>query len=173
MIHVLKQFKDRAMEDATLTPDLQEKFVNMPETEEELMEEIKTCEDKATSIVCSNPAAMSEFNRYTQRKKDLETLISREEPRVNAELEIIGGIKQKWLPKLQRVLSKISDAFSRNCEDIGMAGEVKLREAANDDFENYALDIFVKFRAIEELHALNANRQSGGERAVSTMLYLI
>lgn len=173
LIHVLKQFKDRAMEDATLTPDLQEKFVNMPETEEELMEEIKTCEDKATSIVCSNPAAMSEFNRYTQRKKDLETLISREEPRVNAELEIIGGIKQKWLPKLQRVLSKISDAFSRNCADIGMAGEVKLREAANDDFENYALDIFVKFRAIEELHALNANRQSGGERAVSTMLYLI
>ncbi len=31
----------------------------------------------------------------------------------------------------------------------------------------------VKFRDAEELQTLDANRQSGGERSVSTMLYLI
>ena len=35
------------------------------------------------------------------------------------------------------------------------------------------MKISVKFRDSEELQALNAQRQSGGERSVSTMLYLM
>lgn len=41
------------------------------------------------------------------------------------------------------------------------------------DFSKYGAQIRVKFRVNEELQALNAQRQSGGERSVSTMLYLM
>jgi len=41
------------------------------------------------------------------------------------------------------------------------------------DFSKYGVQIRVKFRDSEELQALNAQRQSGGERSVSTMLYLM
>lgn len=42
-----------------------------------------------------------------------------------------------------------------------------------DDFAQYAIHIKVKFRAEEDLQLLTAHRQSGGERSVSTILYLI
>jgi chromosome segregation ATPase len=37
----------------------------------------------------------------------------------------------------------------------------------------YGVEIMVKFRATEKLRRLTAQVQSGGERSVSTMLYLM
>uniref|UniRef100_A0A1X7TDT9 Structural maintenance of chromosomes protein 5 n=2 Tax=Amphimedon queenslandica TaxID=400682 RepID=A0A1X7TDT9_AMPQE len=41
------------------------------------------------------------------------------------------------------------------------------------DFKKYCVQIRVKFHSEESLHVLNARHQSGGERSVSTMLYLM
>lgn len=41
------------------------------------------------------------------------------------------------------------------------------------DFSKYGIAIKVKFRPNEELQVLSTSRQSGGERSVSTMLYLM
>lgn len=41
------------------------------------------------------------------------------------------------------------------------------------DYDNYGLRIRVKFRDAEELQDLNAHTQSGGERAVSTAIYML
>lgn len=46
--------------------------------------------------------------------------------------------------------------------DIGCAGEVHIKE--NDDYEKWAIEIYVKFRDKEELQLLTAQRQSGGVR---------
>ena len=54
---------------------------------------------------------------------------------------------------------------------MNCAGEVSLED--NEDFSKYGILIRVKFRENEELQALDAQRQSGGERSVSTMLYLL
>ena len=58
------------------------------------------------------------------------------------------------------------------------AGEVMLdpdpkTEPDCNDFAKYGVQIRVKFRDNEQLQELNAQRQSGGERSVSTMLYLM
>lgn len=44
---------------------------------------------------------------------------------------------------------------------------------SSQDFSKYGVQIRVKFRDNEDLQALTAHRQSGGERSVSTMLYLM
>uniref|UniRef100_A0A1X7THV2 Structural maintenance of chromosomes protein 5 n=1 Tax=Amphimedon queenslandica TaxID=400682 RepID=A0A1X7THV2_AMPQE len=41
------------------------------------------------------------------------------------------------------------------------------------DFKKYGVQIKVKFCSEESLHVLDARHQSGGERSVSTMLYLM
>lgn len=41
------------------------------------------------------------------------------------------------------------------------------------DYDNYGLRVRVKFRDNEELQDLNAHTQSGGERAVSTAIYML
>lgn len=42
-----------------------------------------------------------------------------------------------------------------------------------NDFDKYGLKIRVKFRDADELQELTRNHQSGGERAVTTAVYMI
>lgn len=46
-------------------------------------------------------------------------------------------------------------------------------EREGTDFESWSIQISVKFRENETLSVLNSQRQSGGERAVSTIFYLM
>ena len=42
-----------------------------------------------------------------------------------------------------------------------------------DDYEKYGVRIKVKYRDAEQLRELNMHHQSGGERSVATVLYLL
>ncbi|CAM0953973.1 unnamed protein product [Alopecurus aequalis] len=86
-----------------------------------------------------------------------------------------GGVettKGKWLPTLRTRVLKINDTFSRNFQEMAVAGEVSLDEHGLD-FGQYGILIKVKFRETSQLQVLSAHHQSGGEQSVSTILYLV
>lgn len=114
----------------------------------------------------------------------------------------IEEIRGEWEPKLDALVAKISDAFSDSFARIGCAGQVIVFKASSSDregddsrdhldrsrtddetqvdgngngldFANWAIHISVKFRDSEPLSLLDSHRQSGGERAVSTIFYLM
>ncbi|KIX01523.1 uncharacterized protein Z518_09249 [Rhinocladiella mackenziei CBS 650.93] len=101
----------------------------------------------------------------------------------------IQEIRRKWEGRLEEVVARINDAFSDSFARIGCAGQVAIYKASSDnpadcteenggvdnglDFANWALHISVKFRDQEPLSLLDSHRQSGGERAVSTIFYLM
>lgn len=45
--------------------------------------------------------------------------------------------------------------------------------ALQEEYDKYGIRIRVKFRSSTQLHELTPHHQSGGERSVSTMLYLM
>ncbi len=51
--------------------------------------------------------------------------------------------------------------------------QVRLALPEGDNFERCAIEVWVKFRDEEALQRLSSHRQSGGERSVATILYLI
>nr|CAB3471225.1 unnamed protein product [Digitaria exilis] len=57
----------------------------------------------------------------------------------------IETVKGKWLPTLRTLVSKINDTFSRNFQEMAVAGEVSLDEHGVD-FDHYGILIKVKFR---------------------------
>ncbi|CAK7268817.1 Structural maintenance of chromosomes protein 5 [Sporothrix epigloea] len=83
----------------------------------------------------------------------------------------IAELRGRWEPQLDELIGRINDAFSYNFEQINCAGEISVNKDA--DFDKWAIDIRVKFRESEELQKLDQHRQSGGERAVSTIFYLM
>jgi len=83
----------------------------------------------------------------------------------------IETLKSTWLAPLRTLIESINSTFKGYFAQINCAGEVRLVE--NEDFDKYAIEILVKFRDNQQLTPLNAHTQSGGERSVSTMLYLI
>ncbi|KIW09115.1 uncharacterized protein PV09_00059 [Verruconis gallopava] len=115
------------------------------------------------------------FEQFEQRGRDIEKVKDRianfqtDLDSLNAQID---DLRRKWEPELDELVEKISAAFSHNFERIGCAGQVRVRKD-DHDFREWAIQIEVKFRENEELAVLDSHRQSGGERAVSTIFYLM
>lgn len=97
--------------------------------------------------------------------------------------DAIKEVRELWEPKLDALISKISHAFGDSFARIGCAGQVSLDkveaepgpngEPGGSEFDQWSIQIHVKFREHEQLSILDSHRQSGGERAVSTIFYLM
>jgi chromosome segregation ATPase len=95
----------------------------------------------------------------------------------------INEIRGEWEPRLDALVQRISDAFSDSFARIGCAGQVSVDkvedppgpngEPGGSDFNQWSIQIQVRFRENENLSILDSHRQSGGERAVSTIFYLM
>ncbi|KEI42098.1 uncharacterized protein L969DRAFT_91561 [Mixia osmundae IAM 14324] len=55
---------------------------------------------------------------------------------------------------------------------FGCLGEINLN-SESEDYDQWGIEISVSFRKQEALSLLTATRQSGGERSLSTILYLM
>lgn len=129
-------------------------------------------EETAAANITHNPQVI---RLYEQRKreiesktKELETLLNT----VNNGQEKIEKIKVDWLQKLQNLTDKVNARFSHYMRQMEVEGAVKLA-TAEDNFRQYGLEISVAFRKNQKMSILSANVQSGGERSVSTILYLM
>ncbi|KAF2036343.1 P-loop containing nucleoside triphosphate hydrolase protein [Setomelanomma holmii] len=119
-----------------------------------------------------NPGAIK---AYEQREEDIIKIREKFEEltaSLESTKEMIAEIREQWEPQLDGLVSKISDAFAHNFEQIGCAGEVTVYKD-EEDFDKWSIQISVRFREGESLQVLNAHRQSGGERAVSTIFFLM
>ncbi|ETN37297.1 uncharacterized protein HMPREF1541_08288 [Cyphellophora europaea CBS 101466] len=132
------------------------------------------------------------IRQYEEREKRITVLEGRLSS-FDGEVQNIRGaikdIRDEWEPELDSIVAKISDAFGDNFARIGCAGQVEVHKASSTamedcsdenggqgnglDFANWAIHISVKFRENEPLSLLDSHRQSGGERAVSTIFYLM
>lgn len=154
------------------SPEGADAFEDLPTTMEELEELIAETEGEADSIMCPNPAVMAQYNRIHDELRSLEKTHGESTGSLAARQARIDSTKAAWLPRLRQLFERINSAFSASFAAMGCAGEVRLVEH-EDSFTEYAVELLVKFRSGEPLQRLNPNRQSGGERSVSTMLYLI
>ncbi|KAF9347906.1 Structural maintenance of chromosomes protein 5 [Mortierella sp. AD094] len=116
----------------------------------------------------------SVIDKYEQRKGEISSAKEKVEAKekklakIKSEIESIRG---PWYTKLSHLVERISKGFSESFEKIGCAGEVKLGE--HEDYDKWCIEILVKFRDEEKLQKLTGQRQSGGERSVSTIMYLM
>ncbi|RPB14744.1 P-loop containing nucleoside triphosphate hydrolase protein [Morchella conica CCBAS932] len=118
-----------------------------------------------------NPNAIKQYEDRQAKITALTEKIAKTERKLQELQDAIQELREAWEPKIDILVAKISTAFTKSFEKIGCAGEVKVHK--EEDFDKWAVHILVKFRANERLQILNNQRQSGGERAVSTVFYLM
>ncbi|KAF7374118.1 Structural maintenance of chromosomes protein 5 [Mycena sanguinolenta] len=119
----------------------------------------------------TNPGVVEQ---YEKRKRDIEVLEKTIEGRKRQEAKVEKNIKHardNWEPALRALVTSIGKKFSAAFDRIGCAGEIRIRE--DESFALWAIDILVKFRDTEKLQLLTSQRQSGGERSLTTILYLM
>ncbi|KAL9986165.1 hypothetical protein ACROYT_G000260 [Oculina patagonica] len=159
---------------ADLPNDLKEAFKQYPDTLEEIDEMIH---DEKARIECqyqSNPQVVKEYERRKKEISELNGQVEGQEKNLEEEQEKIASLKERWLTPLQELVSRINEKYGDFFRMMGCAGEVALSsEQGENNFDKYGIQIKVKFRSKDSLHVLTPFHQSGGERSVSTMLYLM
>ncbi|KAJ5110093.1 Structural maintenance of chromosome complex subunit SmcA [Penicillium argentinense] len=130
-----------------------------------------------------SPNMIKEFENRERQIGSLKEKLAGVDKKLNDLNEALEEIRERWEPRLDALIAKISDAFSDSFARIGCAGQVGLDkvksesltsgEPGENEYDQWSIQIQVKFRQSEELSILNAHRQSGGERAVSTIFYLM
>jgi chromosome segregation ATPase len=117
----------------------------------------------------------STIREYEQRKRSITDLgqslekLERDQDGLRGQMDRLSA---EWIPAVESMISLINERFSDFFALMGCAGQVRF--APKDrDYSDYALEILVKFRDIDSLQVLSAQRQSGGEKSVSTIIYLL
>ncbi|GAQ80931.1 Structural maintenance of chromosome protein SMC5/Spr18 [Klebsormidium nitens] len=149
-----------------------EAWEKFPDTIEALDEAIEDLKLEAERIICDNPNVLREFQERARSIADLEEKLEDELSGQAGKHDKIEELKAQWLPQLRKVVARINDTFSHNFAEMAVAGEVALDEKGLE-FDKYGIMIKVKFREGEPLAVLSTQHHSGGERSVSTILYLI
>ncbi|CAH8328118.1 unnamed protein product [Eruca vesicaria subsp. sativa] len=157
---------------AIITPEVKKEFKEMPTTLEELEAAIQENISQANSILFVNQNILQEYEHRLSQIETISTKLEADKRDLTRCLKEIDSLKEKWLPTLRRLVCKINESFSHNFQEMAVAGEVTLDER-DTDFDQYGIHIKVKFRESEQLQVLSSHHQSGGERSVSTILYLV
>ncbi|EDO06042.1 structural maintenance of chromosomes family protein [Babesia bovis T2Bo] len=79
-----------------------------------------------------------------------------------------------WLSRVNEIVSQVDFNFGRYMSRIGegAGGQIRL-DATMDNIKDAKLTVMVKFHQDRDLLPLNASYQSGGERGVTTMVYIL
>ncbi|OUM63097.1 hypothetical protein PIROE2DRAFT_61488 [Piromyces sp. E2] len=155
---------DEAMKSLQGLNDEEKKLVHegfRNKTLDELQQALAEEKLKASMISEENADIVEE---YDKRKKEIEAL---KNETANSKEEIVeikenmSNIEKTFLPKIHEVINGLDKKFSEAFDN------------KNEEYKKWGLDIYVKFRDTEDLQLLTGTRQSGGERSVSTILYLM
>ncbi|XAR54385.1 hypothetical protein NMG60_11029487 [Bertholletia excelsa] len=168
----LSAAKSHAESIALITPELEQQFLEMPATIEDLEAAMEDTVSQANSILFLNHNILEEYESRRRKIEELSKKQESDEKEWSRQLDQINTLKESWLPTLRNLVAQINVTFGHNFQEMAVAGEVSLDEHEMD-FDKYGILIKVKFRQTGQLQVLSAHHQSGGERSVSTILYLV
>lgn len=118
---------------------------------------------------------LAEFNKQNEELKEKRIRIEQLKSSIR-ELDITREeVKRNWLPRLKEVIEVIDKHYQEFMQKLCYDGQVKLdfNQAQPENFSAYGIMILVKYRDNEQLIPLSSTRQSGGERSVATMIYML
>ncbi|XP_046478425.1 structural maintenance of chromosomes protein 5 isoform X1 [Neodiprion pinetum] len=155
---------------------LNKAFSKLPNNIEDINDELKVSQAKVFCLGnnADGDNVLQEFEKVKVDVEELKQYIEAKTAEVHNINQEMENIRKKWIPPLQQLVEDIDKNFSSYLASLNCAGEVSITHGENImDFEEYGLKIRVKFRDTDELQELTRTHQSGGERAVTTAIYMI
>ncbi|KAL0950349.1 hypothetical protein HGRIS_010317 [Hohenbuehelia grisea] len=140
-------------------------------TTAELLAELEEQRNRLELNLNTNPGVVEQYERRKQEIENMTKTLDEKQKKADKIDRNIKSARENWKPALETLVGSIGKKFSAAFDRIGCAGEIRISE--NEDYEKWAIDILVKFRDSEKLQLLTGQRQSGGERSLTTILYLM
>lgn len=157
---------------------------DLPKDLDALDEELDDSEAKVNSIA-DNPHVMRQYEERKKRIEELEERLDMEGAEKDSKKGELERKRDKWESALTNIVDKVNGKFSTYMKEVGCAGEIRLYKGGSGsreneegenlryNFKDWGVEIMVKFREASTLQVLSAQTHSGGERSVSTIMYLM
>nr|XP_005155632.1 structural maintenance of chromosomes protein 5 isoform X1 [Danio rerio] len=180
LLMTCKTLMKRASEICNMTPgetavpeELHAAFSLLPETLDEIDAMLNEERTRAECFTGLSDAVVDEYNRREQEIKNLEKELDDKTNELTTYRRNIAEAKERWLNPLKKLVELINVRFSDFFQSMQCAGEVDLHSENEEEYDKYGIRIQVQFRRNTRMHELTPHHQSGGERSVTTMLYLM
>uniref|UniRef100_A0A8C1WXE7 Structural maintenance of chromosomes protein 5 n=1 Tax=Cyprinus carpio TaxID=7962 RepID=A0A8C1WXE7_CYPCA len=148
-------------------------FSQLPDTLDEIDAMLNEEKTRAECFTGLSDAVVEEYNRREREIQNMEKELDDKTNALTTYRQNIAEAKERWLNPLKQLVDQINERFSDFFRSMQCAGEVDLHSENEEEYDKYGIRIRVKFRSSTQLHELTPHHQSGGERSVSTMLYLM
>ncbi|KAJ7427663.1 Structural maintenance of chromosomes protein 5 [Willisornis vidua] len=159
--------------DQDLPEEFKIAFQALPNTLEEIDAFLNEEKTRASCFTGLNASVVEEYNKQTQEIQQLTKYLEEKKNELNNYKQNISQVKERWLNLLTEMIEQINEKFSKFFSSMQCVGEVDLHAENEEEYDKYGIRIRVKFHSSTELHELTPYHQSGGEKSVSTMLYLM
>jgi len=136
----------------------------------EILDELKLVNAQLLSLADVSEEAERMYLSYQETLRELEEksrIAVQNRERALQELELR---KKKWQSEIEKLLAEVKINFNKLLERVGGKGDLVLSHP--EDVEEAGLEIYVGFRGATP-HLLDAYTQSGGERTIATMCFLL
>ncbi|KAE9138658.1 Structural maintenance of chromosomes protein 5 [Phytophthora fragariae] len=161
----------RKAEDEAPWEEYEERFNELPDDLDELRGKI---ENNKAALECfrGDRSIRELYERVCAEIQDDEAHLADLESFVTHGEDKINGIKGEWHAELKEVVHHIDSSFKEFFMDIGCVGEIVLDDE-DPDVAKWGIQRRAQFRKNTKLSTMTAEEQSGGEKSVGTIMYLM
>ncbi|KAM4051604.1 structural maintenance of chromosomes protein 5 isoform 2-T2 [Anomaloglossus baeobatrachus] len=153
--------------------DFHTAFQALPNTLEEIDAVLNEERSRASCFTSLSSSVVEEYSKRTREIESMTEELHVKKTELDSFRQNIIQAKEHWLIPLRQLVEQINKQFSSFFRSMQCVGEVDLHAENEEEYDKYGIRIRVKFRSSTQLHELTPHHQSGGERSVSTMLYLM
>ncbi len=136
----------------------------------EIYEELKSVGIQLAAMGRPVPQAEEMFLIAESKYREAEIKANQLSENARKALEEVEYRKEKWRAFLRSLIQAVEPEYQKILSVVGGSGRIELRNL--HDIERASLEIYVGFRGVEPT-LLNTQTQSGGERIVATMAFLL
>ncbi|CCE65416.1 hypothetical protein TPHA_0L00600 [Tetrapisispora phaffii CBS 4417] len=123
------------------------------------------------ALLNSDGSSIEILAQIKQELESLEKNLPAKVIKLNKIKETMATNREILEPRLDDIINKISNRFSQLFINAGSASQIVLDKPIL--YADWKIQILVKFRDNADLKPLDSHTQSGGEKAVSTVFYMI
>ena len=153
-------------------PTLAADMAALPDDDEALAAAADEADAEAGGVSAADGAALA---RWRARARELDALAARAAT-ASADVAALTARAEestaRWAPRAAALVAAVGAAFAGAMRGLGCDGAVDF-DGGGEDPSAAAARVSVRFRGGEALARLDGARQSGGERAVATVLYIL
>ncbi|EAL21538.1 hypothetical protein CNBD0060 [Cryptococcus deneoformans B-3501A] len=138
----------------------------------EIQEQLNIIRNQLDMTVNIPGNVVQRWEALTKQLEEATVKLDAAETELSEVREMVTATRNKFEPALQTLVDAVSAKFSAAFKRVKCSGEVQVLKVEGD-FAQWGIKILVSYRDIDRLKMLTGTHQSGGERSLATVTYLM